>query len=176
VADKSLPANFQVREFYLRPGAYLGNELAQQNYTSINYSQVVDELMELGVNVIAQLVASRDDSPATYSLGANPDVTLDLLPRLEARKSLGQPVAMVGQVNNRLPYMFGDAELDASRFDYILDGDEYQFPLFGLLNRRVTHADYATGMHVASLIPDGGTLQLGIRYRGDAGQDGHAGN
>ena len=168
IAAKSLPANIKVREFYLRPGAYLGNDLAQQNYASINYSQVVDELMELGVNVVAQLVASHDEAPGKYSLSSNPEVTLDLLPRLEARRSLGHAVAMVGQVNNNLPYMFGDAELDADRFDFILDGHDCQFPLFGLPNRRVTQADYAAGMHVASLIPDGGTLQLGIGSLSDA--------
>ncbi len=168
VAGNSLPANINVREFYLRPGAYLGNDNAQQNYTSINYSQVVDELMALGVNVIAQLVAASDESPAKYSLSSNPEITLDLLPKLEARRNSGHAVAMVGQVNKHLPYMFGDAELDAGRFDFILDNPELQFPLFGLLNRRVTQADYATGMHVASLIPDGGTLQLGIGSLSDA--------
>lgn len=168
VANNSLPANIQIREFYLRPGAYLGNEVAQQNYTSINYSQVVDELMELGVNVITQLVASREESPGKYSLGSNPEITLDLLPRLEQRRQQGHAVAMVGQVNSELPYMFGDAELDAQVFDFMLDSDEYQFPLFGLPNRRVTPADYATGMHVASLISDGGTLQLGIGSFSDA--------
>ncbi len=168
VAGKTLPANIQVREFYLRPGAYLGNELAQQNYASINYSQVVDELMELGVNVIAQLVAARDASPRKYSLSSNPEITLDLLPRLEAQRGLGHAVAMVGQVNGNLPYMFGDAELDADRFDFILQSDELEFPLFGLPNRRVTPGDYAAGMHVASLIPDGGTLQIGIGSLSDA--------
>ena len=168
VAENRLPSNIQVREFYLRPGAYLGNETAQQNYASINYSQVVDELVELGVNVIAQLITAQTESPGKYSLSSNPEVTLDLLPRLEARRRLGHAVAMVGQVNGNLPYMFGDAELDADRFDFILDSDDYQFPLFGLPNRRVTPADYATGMHVASLIPDGGTLQLGIGSLSDA--------
>lgn len=168
VAKNRLPANIQIREFYLRPGAYLGNDLAQQNYASINYSQVVDALMDLGVNVVAQLVASRDDSTRKYSLSSNPEITLDLLPRMEARRSHGQKVAMVGQVNNNLPYMFGDAELDAERFDFVLDSEDLQFPLFGLLNRQVTPADYATGMHVASLIPDGGTLQLGIGSLSDA--------
>ena len=168
MSDNNLPSNIQVREFYLRPGAYLGNDIAQQSYASINYSHVVDALMELGVNVIVQLVASRQASPGKYSLSSNPDITLDLLPRLEARRKLGQAVAMVGQVNSNLPYMFGDAELDAERFDFILDGDEYQFPLFGLPNKRVAPSDYATGMHVASLIPDGGTLQLGIGSLSDA--------
>lgn len=162
IAEKRLPANIKVREFYLRPGAYLANDIAQQNYTSINYSQVVDELMTLGVNVIAQLVASSDEAPGQYSLSSNPEITLDLLPKLEAKRNLGHAIAMVGQVNKHLPYMFGDAELGADRFDLILDSQNLQFPLFGLLSRRVTHADYATGMHVASLIVDGGTLQLGI--------------
>lgn len=159
IAAKRLPANIKVREFYLRPGAYLGNDVAQQNYASINYSQAADELTALGVNVIAQLIAAHDSAPGKYSLSSNPEVTLDLLPR---------GVAMVGQLNTQLPYMFGDAEVDADRFDFILDSDVCQFPLFGLPNRRVTPADYATGMHVASLIPDGGTLQLGIGSLSDA--------
>jgi acyl-CoA hydrolase len=168
IEKNALPTNIQVREFYLRPGAYLGNDLAQQSYASINYSQVVGELVELGVNVIAQLVAAQDESPDKYSLSSNPEITLDLLPRLEARRKRGEPVAIVGQVNRNLPYMFGDAEVAAEAFDFILDDDEYEFPLFGLPNRRVMPADYATGMHVASLIPDGGTLQLGIGSLSDA--------
>lgn len=168
VASNSLPPNIQVREFYLRPGAYLGNALAQQSYTSINYSHVVDELLALGVNVIAQCVATDGTSRDRYSLSCNPEITLDLLPRLNERRQAGQKVAMVGQVNRELPYMYGDAELDADRFDYILEGEDFEFPLFGLLNRRVKPADFATGMHVASLIPDGGTLQLGIGSLSDA--------
>lgn len=168
VSENSVPSNIRIREFYLRPGAYLGNDFAQQNYVSINYSQVVAELLELGVNAVVQLVASRAGSPGKYSLSSNPEITLDLLPQLEARRLLGQAVAMVGQVNSNLPYMFGDAEIDESRFDFILDSDELQFPLFGLPNRRVTPVDYATGMHVASLVPDGGTLQLGIGSFSDA--------
>ncbi|MDH4055913.1 MAG: acetyl-CoA hydrolase [Gammaproteobacteria bacterium] len=168
IEANQLPANIKVREFYLRPGAYLGNDAAQQNYASINYSHAVDELMKLGVNAVAQLVATHDTAPGKYSLSSNPEVTLDLLPRLEARRRSGHAIAIVGQVNRQLPYMFGDAELEAGQFDFILDSEDCQFPLFGLPNRQVTQADYATGMHVASLIPDGGTLQLGIGSLSDA--------
>ena len=129
VADKTLPTNIQIREFYLRPGAYLKNELAQQSYASINYSHVAAALVELGVNVIAQLVASSEESPRTYSLSSNPEITLDLLPKLQRRRERGEPVAMVGQVNRNLPYMFGDAELPAEAFDFILDDEGLQFPV-----------------------------------------------
>ena len=162
VRRQSLPPNIRVREFYLRPGAYLGNALVQRTYTSLNYTQVASELLNLGVNVVGQLVAPPADGRNCYSLGSNPEVTLDLLPALEARRAEGRPVAFVGEVNDRMPYLFGDAELDASRFDFVLASDDCRYPLFGLPRRAVTARDYATAMHVASLIPDGGTLQLGI--------------
>ncbi len=168
LATHALPANIKVREFYLRPGAYLNNPLVQQSYTSINYSQVTEELLALGVNVIAQLVSAREESPGTLSLSSNPEITLDLLPRMEALRATGQRVAMVGQVNANLPFMTGDAEVARHRFDLVLESDDLHFPLFGLPNRRVSAVDYATGMHVASLIPDGGTLQVGIGSFSDA--------
>lgn len=168
MANQALPPNIRVREFYLRPGAYLGNPLVQQSYTSINYSQVTEELLALGVNVIAQLVSARPDRRDTLSLSSNPEITLDLLPRLDALRDRGTPVAMVGQVNKALPFMTGDAEIARHRFDFVLENKDLHFPLFGLPNRRVTPVDYATGMHVASLIPDGGTLQVGIGSFSDA--------
>jgi acyl-CoA hydrolase len=159
---QSLPPNIRVREFYFRPASYLGNATAQRSYTSLNYTQVAGELLKLGVNVIAQLVAPHADDAALFSLGSNPEVTLDLLPAMERRRSAGEPVAFVGEVNDRMPYMYGDAELDGARFDFLLASSDCCYPLFGLPRRAVTDRDYATAMHVASLVPDGGTLQLGI--------------
>ena len=156
-----LPPNVTLREFYLRPGDYLGMPSAQQGYTSVNYSQVVRELLALGVNVVAQLVAVDAGRPGHYSLGCNPEVTLDLLPRMRGYSD-GRPTAFVGQVNSALPYMAGDAELPVADFDFVLDGAGVDHSLFSLPNRQVTAPDYAAGMHVASLVPDGGTLQLGI--------------
>ncbi len=161
----ALPQNIKVREFYLRPGAYLANGLAQQSYTSINYSDVADELLALGVNVIAQLVAADPASPGRYSLSCNPEVTLDLLPRMRERQSRS---VLAGQVNSTLPYMQGEAELAADAFDFILEDAGVDHPLYPVPNRRVTAADYAIGMHVASMVPDGGTLQVGIGSVSDA--------
>ncbi|MGI9204229.1 MAG: acetyl-CoA hydrolase/transferase C-terminal domain-containing protein [Woeseiaceae bacterium] len=168
VRKQSLPQNVTVREFYLRPGAYLRNSLVQQNYASINYSRVATELLELGVNVIANLVAVRDQSAGRYSLASNPEVTLDLLPPFAAEREQGKRVAVVGEVNRNLPYMLGDADLAVDRFDFILDTEGDDFPLFPLPNRRVLPGDYAAAMHAASLIRDGGTLQVGIGSLSDA--------
>jgi hypothetical protein len=64
--------------------------------------------------------------------------------------------------------MFGDAELAAERFDFLLASPECSYPLFGMPKRAVSFRDYATALHVTSLIPDGGTLQLGIGSLSDA--------
>lgn len=166
--DGSMPPNVEVREFYFRPAAYLGVDRAQQHYTSLNYTQVAGALEDLGVNVIAQLVSARPESPGRLSLASNPEVTLDLLANFfDAQRDTGDAL-LVGQVNPALPYMVGEAELDEARFDLLLDAPEYHFPLFGIPNRSVSAADFSTGMHVASLIPDGGTIQLGIGSLSDA--------
>ena len=168
VRHGTVPINISVREFYLRPGAYLGNSLVQQNYASINYSQVGSELLELGVNVIANLITAREQSGGRYSLGSNPEVTLDLLSPFRALREQGKEVAVVGEVNRNMPYMLGEAELSADQFDYVLDTAAEDFPLFPLPNRRVLPGDYAAAMHVASLVRDGGTLQVGIGSLSDA--------
>lgn len=168
IAERALPPNIDVREFYLRPGAYLGNPLVQRSYTSINYSHVVRELIELGVNVVAQLVATRPASPDTVSLSSNPEVTLDLLPLFDELRANGKRVAIAGQVNRRMPYMVGDAEIPRSRLDFVLDNAGLDFDPFPLPQRRVLPEDYAIAMHVASLVCDGGTLQVGIGSLSDA--------
>ncbi len=164
----SLPANVRVQEFYLRPGGYLGNAYVQQQYASINYSEVAGELMRLGVNVLAQLVAVSPDRPGRFSLGSNPEVTLDLVPYFNERRKAGLPALLVGQVNHSMPFMLGDADINASDIDIVLDDARYDYPLFALPNRAVSDGDYATAMHVASLVRDGGTLQLGIGSLSDA--------
>lgn len=168
IRQGALPSNVTVREFYLRPGAYLGSPYVQQQYSSINYSQVADELQRMGVNVLAQLVAVREDKAGRFSLGANPEVTLDLMPYFEERRAAGKPALLVGHVNHNMPFMLGEADLDASAINIVLDDCESDSPLFALPNRSVGDGDYATAMHVASLVRDGGTLQVGIGSLSDA--------
>lgn len=168
IRRNALPKNITVREFYLRPGAYLGDAYVQQQYASINYSQVAGDLVRMGVNVVAQLVAVSPERPERVSLGANPEVTLDLLPQFKARRAAGLPALLVGQVSHAMPYMLGDADLDAGKIDIVLDDTDTGHPLFALPNRKVGDGDYATAMHVASLVRDGGTLQVGIGSLSDA--------
>jgi acyl-CoA hydrolase len=164
-----LPPNVTVTEFYLQPGGWLNVPRMQRNYTGLNYTHVSREIRRRRINVLAQLVAKREERGTTrLSLSCNPDVTVDILPELEARRAAGEPIAIVGQVNSRLPFMSGGAELGAERFDYLLEGPACEFRLFAPPRRAVSAADYAAGLRVASLVKDGGTLQIGIGSMGDA--------
>src|ERR687891_1557863 len=89
-----LPENIRVTEFYFQPGSFLDSPLAQQTYLSSNYTHVVRDLLDAGINVLAQLVGIEEDGssghapqhPSRYSLSCNPDLTLDLVPRLRERE------------------------------------------------------------------------------------------
>lgn len=162
-----LPANVRVEEFYLQPASQLGNPLAQQNYVSLNYSQVARDLQRKGINVIAQLVALDAQRPGRVSLSCNPDVTLDLLPGIAARRRAGETILCIAQPHAALPYMGGDAELAADTFDLLLAPLE-QHRLFSMPNLPVSLQDHAIGLHVSALVRDGGTLQLGIGAMADA--------
>lgn len=161
-----LPANVDVIEFFLKSGDYLHNDYAQQNYMNSNYTHAARDMLIQGVNVLAQAVAVRERGGRTeYSLSCNPDVTLDALDLMKT-KNLKAYVILV--VNRELPFMEGDAIVDASIADAIVDDPVCTHTIFSAPNMKVTQADYAIGMYVSSLVKDGGTLQIGIGSLGDA--------
>ncbi|WP_318651969.1 acetyl-CoA hydrolase/transferase C-terminal domain-containing protein [Pseudomonas sp. PDM16] len=162
-----LPGNVRIEEFYLQPGSQLGNPLAQQSYISLNYSHVARDLQRKGVNVIAQLVALDEQRHGYLSLSCNPDITLDLLPGLHERRRAGEPILCIAQPHVDLPYMGGDAELEVQAFDLLLEPVECS-ALFSTPNLPVNPQDHAIGLHVSSLVRDGGSLQLGIGAMADA--------
>jgi acyl-CoA hydrolase len=157
VRRDGLPPNIEVHEFFLQAGVFLNAPCAQQSYTSLNYTHAAKHILGLGVNVIAR-----------YSLGGNTDTTLDILPEFLRRKKAGQRVAFVGQVNSSMPFMEGEAVVPADVFDHILASPHYNFPLFAPPKEPVALTDYAAALHVAALIKDGGTIQLGIGAFSDA--------
>ena len=163
----TLPANIRVEEFFFLAGSQLGVASAQQNHICANYTHAMGYLLERGVNVIAQLLARRPGEPdgASLSLSCNTDLGIDLL---AARRQGRADFLFLGQVNDELPFMGGDAAIPRGECDFLLAGDDCQFPLFAPPREAVHPRDYAAAMHVARLVPDGGTLQIGIGSLGDA--------
>ena len=156
------PANVTLNEFYFRPGAMLGVRAAQQGYISSNYTHAARDMLARGMNAVMVMVAERG---GRYSLSSNPDLTLDAVSAMRAR---GTPCAVLGMVNRNLPYMTGDAEVSADYFDVLVDAPGLEHRLFGVPNPPADPQDHAIALHAASLVKDGGTLQLGIGSLGDS--------
>jgi acyl-CoA hydrolase len=165
---KGLPANVEVTEFFMQAGAWLSNAHMQRSYTSLNYSQVAKHLERAGTNVFGQLVAPHPQGQDRISLSSNTDITLDMLPYIVARRAAGQPLALAVEINTNLPYMPGAAEMDASECDVVLEAERPHYDLFAPPKEPVSLPDYAMALHAATLIKDGGTLQIGIGSFSDA--------
>ncbi|WP_370281495.1 acetyl-CoA hydrolase/transferase C-terminal domain-containing protein [Pseudooceanicola sp.] len=161
--DGTLPPNIEVSEFFMMAGRWLGVGEAQRNYIAANYTHAYDRLREWNPNVVMQLLAEAEDG--TLSLSCNTDITADLLRDREAGRL---SFLLAGEVNRQLPAMGGDAATLPGQAVDLLMRDGTEFELFSAVKRPVGVTEHAIGLHVARLIRDGGTLQIGIGAIGDA--------
>ncbi|WP_020209926.1 acetyl-CoA hydrolase/transferase C-terminal domain-containing protein [Gilvimarinus chinensis] len=162
--QNSLPGNIKVTEFFIQPAAWLGEPVMQQNYAAINYTHALNFLLEAGINLVLQLVAP-DETDQSLNLSSNPDITPDLL---KARRDGRADFLLAGEVNRTLPIMAGKAHCERDEFALLLDNKDTQYPLFMPPRKPASLTDHAIALHTASLIQDGGTLQIGIGSISDA--------
>ncbi|MCR6662959.1 MAG: acetyl-CoA hydrolase [Luteimonas sp.] len=161
----ALPAHIQVEEFYLQSGAMLGSSQAQRRYASLNYTHVARALADRGVNCIVQKVAANEDG-TRLSLSSNTDLTFDAVDALVAS---GKPrPLLVAEIDPRLPWLGGNAEVDADWFDVVVMPPPPYPKLFALPRQPVGDAEHAIGLYASALVRDGGTLQIGIGALADA--------
>ncbi|MCW8808662.1 MAG: acetyl-CoA hydrolase [Rhodanobacter sp.] len=165
-ARDALPPNVEVHEFYLQSGAMLHSGSAQRSYISQNYTHVARDLALQDINLLVQLVARREGPDGVhYSLSCNPDLTFDLLRRIDA-SGRRRPLC-VAVVHPDLPYLSGAAEVAEDFFDVELRPAQLP-PLFALPRPPVDLPEYAIGLHASALVKDGGCLQIGIGALSDA--------
>ncbi len=166
VRSDTLPPNIQVTELYFKAGSMKNVPSAQRNYISSNYTHIARDMFDAGANVLVQLVAARDTPEGlSVSLSCNPDTGIELM---QMYQDSGRTCVAIGQVHPDLPYMENDAEIGVGSFDLLVRNPQYDKTLFAVPNAAVPLQDYATALHASTLVPDGGTLQIGIGALGDA--------
>ncbi|HEU4946825.1 MAG TPA: acetyl-CoA hydrolase/transferase C-terminal domain-containing protein [Kribbella sp.] len=107
--------------------------------------------------VVVQTTAPRN---GVVSLG----VEVNVLPSaIEACRARGGVV--IAQLNPRMPYTFGDSQLALDEIDFAIEVEE---PLAEHHARPPDDISAGIGERVASLVPNGATLQLGIGAVPDA--------
>ena len=164
-----LPENVESYEFYSKAGTYLNDPIAQQNHLASHYTHIVRDALDFGVNVFANPLGVREiDGKIMYSMGCNTDIIVEGLKEIGRRRLKGEKFAVIGEVNSNMPFMYGDAVVEAHTYDMVLQGPFFDYQLFGAPKDPVSAADYMIGIHASTLIKDGGTLQVGIGALGDA--------
>lgn len=164
-----LPPNVEIFENYSKAGTYLDHPFAQQNHIACHYTHTARDVLDAGINVLGQLISSHViGGKNMYSMGCNPDICIEIAAALKKQRGQGRKVAIIGECNHNLPFMYGDAVVEADTYDIILKGEPFNYPLFGPPKDAVSLSDYMIGLNVSTLIKDGGTIQVGIGALGDA--------
>ena len=99
---------------------------------------------------VAFIQVTPPDKHGYCSLGTSIDVTL---PAIETAKKV------IAQINPRVPRTHGDGIIHSSKIDAAIEIDE---PIFATKIGTPTEIEKQIGKHVAGLIEDGATLQMGI--------------
>ena len=105
---------------------------------------------------VALVHVSPPDRHGYCSLGVSVDVTA---------AAVQSAKTVIAQVNPRMPRTLGDGLVPLSRFDACVEVDE---PLFESPPAELGEVEHAIGRHVAGLVQDGATLQMGIGAIPDA--------
>lgn len=150
-AASELKESFHVNAFFV--GANVRGALAQghADYVPVFLSEVPN-LFRRGILPldVALLNVSPPDKHGFCTLGVAVDV---------ARAAFETAKTVVAQINPRMPRTQGDALIHVDDIDVMVEVDE---PLHEVQMPKLTEIDCAIGKHIAEIIEDGATLQMGI--------------
>src|SRR6516164_5930689 len=146
-----MAGHFRHNAVFIGPNVREAINEGRADYTPVFLSQVED-LFESGqMPIDAALVqVSPPDAHGFCSFGVGVDATLTA-----ARCAK----FVIAQVNDQMPRTFGDCFIHIKDLDAVI---EVSRPLCELKPITITEVHHAIGRHVAGLIEDGATLQLGI--------------
>jgi 4-hydroxybutyrate CoA-transferase len=149
--------NFRVNCLFIGGNMREAIRAGRADFTPVFLSEIPD-LFRSGILPIdaALINVSPPDAHGFCSLG----VTVEA-----AHEALHSASIVIAQINPRMPRTHGDALVHRDKLTYMVEVDdpifEVQPPVLGQIERSI-------GRHVASLVEDGATLQMGIGAIPDA--------
>ena len=155
-AQPGMEESFRHNTFFVGASTRKAVEEKRADYTPCFFSEVPRLFKSNILPVdVALIHVTPPDANGYCSLGVSADYTL---PAAECAKTV------IAQVNSRMPWT-GGAKIAIDQISYIVEKDE---PLIELQPPKIGEVERKIGENVASLIPDGATLQLGIGSIPDA--------
>lgn len=152
-----LEGHFRHNALFVGPGDRQAVNTGKADYTPIFLSEI-PKLFSSGLLPVdvALLQASPPDEHGFMSLGVEV---------LASKAAAEVARTVVVQINEHMPRVLGDSFLHVSRVHTVVEGNE---PLPELPAEGFGEVEKQIGQHIAALIPDGATLQLGIGTIPDA--------
>ncbi len=150
-ANPEFSDSFHVNSFFI--GKNVRHTLAAGNgsYTPVFLSELPRLFRKNVLPLdVAFIHVSPPDSHGYCSLGVSIEATI---------AAIENSNYVVAQVNPQMPRTFGDGVIHISEINYLVEVDE---PIYGHEPDAITEQEAQIGLHVASLIEDESTLQMGI--------------
>ena len=149
--DPSQENSFRHNAFFIGPNVRSAVQEGRADYTPIFLSEIPGLFSSGQMRIdVAMVMVSPPDAKGYCSLGIHPDIAMT---GIEAARVL------VAEVNDQMPRVHGDTFVHISRFDYMVRNST---PLLELPSGEDDPISTRIARHIAPLIPDGATLQLGI--------------
>ncbi len=156
-ADPGMEQSFRANAFFIGPNVRKAIQDGRADFTPVFLSEVPALFRRRILPIDVALVqVSPPDRHGFCSLGISVDVT---------RAAVQMAAHVVAQVNPRMPRTHGDGLIHASNLHAMVEVDE---PLPENTPAKLTDLEHSIGRHVAGLVEDGATLQMGIGAIPDA--------
>ncbi|MGQ1945785.1 acetyl-CoA hydrolase/transferase family protein [Geofilum sp. OHC36d9] len=150
-ADAEFEGVFQLESFFVGANVRKSTQAGFADYIPVFLSETQKLIRQgyLKVNV-AMVQVSPPDKHGFVSLGTSVDASLAAVEHADI---------VIAQVNKHVPRAWGDAMINLTEIDYVVEHDE---PLFIHNNAPLSDTEKAIGRNVAELVEDGACLQMGI--------------
>ncbi|MGL2987278.1 acetyl-CoA hydrolase/transferase family protein [Flavobacterium sp. RSSA_27] len=150
-ANPELAASFHVNSFFIAKNVRHTLTAGNGSYTPVFLSELPRLFRKRVVPLdVVFIHVSPPDNHGYCSLGVSVEATVAAI---ESAKTV------IAQVNPNMPRTFGDGILHVSEIDYLVAVD---CPIFEKEEDIISPLEAKIGAHIASLIDDKSTLQLGI--------------
>lgn len=143
--------HFKLKSFFVGSNVRKETQSHRADYIPVFLSEV-PKLFREGVITfdVSLLQVSPPDKHGFVSLGTSVDATL---------AAMENSKLIIAQVNPRMPRTLGDGCIPIHHFDFLV---EHESDIPETVSAPLTDEEIRIGKHVASLVEDGATLQMGI--------------
>jgi acyl-CoA hydrolase len=143
--------SFRLHSFFVGANVRKATQEGRADYIPVFLSEVPKLIRQRIVPINVSLISvSPPDKHGYVSLGGSVDATLAAVETADV---------VIAQINRFMPRSLGDGCIHSSRISYFVEKDE---PLHQVPPPPLSEEDIKIGKHIAALVEDGATLQMGI--------------